>query len=314
MSAGGSDSAAIDAARRYAERHVSQLEWLDDELPNLLGAAAVAAEIGESKSLIELMRRLAVEASFFEARGYSPEALELLKTALNVARTHGEASDTHYFATALGNAYRQYFRQYNLAFAAYSDALELARLIPDPVEAANREARMLAALGTTRFHQGAGDSDTYYDRASALATERGDDDAMAVVLNHRSYYEGQKSPPDFERARNFSDQAVQLAIRRNMPEFHFSSLLNRASAERELGQLQTALATDRAAYQLAQTHNNRLWMADALWAIGEDHHALEDRAEAQRAFDASMALWRQSGATDSADELREFMLELGYTV
>jgi hypothetical protein len=55
-------------------------------------------------------------------------------------------------------------------------------------------------------------------------------------------------------------------------------------------------------------------MADALWALGEDHHAAGDRAAAQRAFDESLAQWTQSGADDRADELRAFMREQGYAV
>jgi tetratricopeptide (TPR) repeat protein len=307
LTAGGDETAAIGTARQYAQKHSGDLEALDDEQPNLLGAAARAAETGADAALIDLMRCLVVDAGLFAARGYSPEALDLLKSALNASRTNGDPAALA-LASRLGDAYRLYFRQFDLAFAAYCDALDLARARGD----ANRESRILTALGTTRFQQGAADADTYYDQAAALASAHGDDDALAVVLNHRSFYEGQKQPPDFARARDFSDQAVQLAIRLNLPEFHFSSLLNRASAERELGQLQTALATDRAAHQLARAHNNRLWMADALWAIGEDQHALGDQTAARTAFESSLALWVQSGATDSADELRAMMRELGY--
>ncbi|MDZ4766845.1 MAG: NB-ARC domain-containing protein [Chloroflexota bacterium] len=308
LSAGGDESAVIAAARRYIERHIDSVDVLDDELPNLLGAAARAAETGADEALIDLMRRLAQPGGLFEARGYSQKALDLLKSAINAARTRKNWSAAHYLSSSLGNAYRQYFRQYDLAFAAYEDALEWAGKMGD----SNREARILSALGTTRFRQGAADADEFYEKATALAEARSDDDALAVVLNHRSFYEGQKLPPDFERARRFSDQAVQLAIRLTLHEFHFSSLLNRASAERELGQLQTALATDREAYQLADNHKNHLWMADAQWAIGEDQHALNDRTEAQRAFDESLTLWHKCGMIDSANELRAMMQELGY--
>jgi tetratricopeptide (TPR) repeat protein len=310
LTSGASESSALKAVQRYVARHKQNLDALDYEQANWIGAAYQMAETGEDTDLIDLVRMLAVDAGYFDARGYNPDALDLIKTAINAARARNDVPAAHYLLTSLGNAYRQYFRQYDAAFGAYTEALELARTMNDP----NREARLLTALGTTRFHQGADDADTYYDRAAALAQQHHDDSAMAVVLNHRSFYEGQKQPPDFERARQVSDQAVQIAVRLNMPEFHFSSLLNRASCERELGQIDAARASDLEALALARRHDNRLWMADALWALGEDHHAAGDRAAAQRAFDESLAQWTQSGADDRADELRAFMREQGYAV
>jgi tetratricopeptide (TPR) repeat protein len=310
LTSGGRAESALSAVQRYVARHMQNLDALDYEQANWIGAAYQMAETGRDAELIALMRMLAVDAGYFDARGYSPDALELIKTAINAARAREDAAAAHYLLTSLGNAYRQYFRKYEAAFNAYTEALALAQAMGDP----NREARLLTALGTTRFQQGADDADVYYERAAAIAQQHSDDDAMAVVLNHRSFYEGQKQPPNFERARQFSDQAVQLAVRLKMPEFHFSSLLNRANCERELGQIDAARASDAEALALARRHNNRLWMADALWALGEDHHAAGDRAAAQRALDESLALWLQSGADDRAEELRAFMREHGYAV
>jgi tetratricopeptide (TPR) repeat protein len=310
LSAGSDAHRVTEAALRFSEKHLDDLDALDDEQPNLLGAAFYATETGATEALIKLMRLLAVDAEYFEARGYGADALDLLHSAINAAKAQGDHAAAHFLSSKLGNAYRQYLRQFDAAFAAYTDALELAQQMSDR----NREALLLAALGTTRFQMGEADADSYYDQATTLAQTHADDSAMAVILNHRSYYEGQKQPPDFARARDFSDQAVQLAQRMNMPEFHFSSLLNRASCERELGQTSDSLASDREAYQLARKHKNRLWMADALWAMGEDYHAQDDRDSAQKSFDDSLKLWQQSGADDRAEELRAFMGEQGYRV
>ena len=154
----------------------------------------------------------------------------------------------------------------------------------------------------------------YYERAYQLAKSSGDDKALAFVLSQRSYYEGQKNPPDFERSRAFSDESVDLARRHEMHQSHFASLINRGNCERMLGWIEMALATHEEAYGLADHHNNHLWKASVLREMGEDWHALGDRAQAQACFDQSLALRLDTGTTVWVHRLAEFMRQNGYTV
>jgi tetratricopeptide (TPR) repeat protein len=305
-----SKAAAIDACREYTARHTSSLNALDAEIGNLLGAARVAQRIGMPDLSVEIMHLLAVSAGYCDARGYSAETLDLLIVAAQTAEAGGQIERAHYLYSKLGNACLKFLEQFDHAFDYYDHALTLAQQIQDQ----NREILMLALVGTSRFRQGADDPDAYYERAYQLAQICKDEKALATVLNHRSYYEGQKDPPDFERSRLFSDEAVELARRQGKHECQFASLMNRGNCERLLGYCETALATHEEALGLAEHHNNRFWKASALQALGEDRHELGQHAEAQIYFDQSLALWLDTDAIPRARSLVEIMSQSGYAV
>jgi tetratricopeptide (TPR) repeat protein len=256
------------------------------------------------------MQLLAVEAEYFLSRGYNSQALDLLHHAAQTARHDGQVAVAHHLFTKLGNAFLQYVEQFERAFEAYMEALALARVMKD----AHREATLLALLGTTRFRLGESDADTYYERAYHLAEAHNDEKALCAVLNHRSYYEGQKTPPDFERSWQFSNEAIEIARARAMPEPHFASLMNRGNCERILGYHDTALGTHQQAFELACQHDNHHWKASALRALGEDYHELGEQTRAQHYFDESLALWWQTGSAARANSLISYMREHNYHV
>lgn len=300
----------LRAVQTYIARHTKNLNALDSEIGNLMGAAQRAQNIRHNDALVAILRLLAVEAEYFLARGYSSQTLDLLNHAAQTARYNGQTAAAHHLFTKLGNAFMQYIEQFDHAFEAYSTALDLARLMQDH----HREIMLLALLGTTCFRLGADDADIYYEQAYQLAKTHNDEQALGSILNHRSFYEGQKTPPDYERSWQFSDEAVQIARRHDRHQMHFASLMNRGNCERLLGRLDTALATHQEAFEMANQHDNNHWRASALRALGEDHHELGDREQAQRYFDESLALWRQTGSTPRADSLIGYMQEHGYRV
>ena len=53
-------------------------------------------------------------------------------------------------------------------------------------------------------------------------------------------------------------------------------------------------------------------MAGVLRSIGEDYHRLNDRGQAQDAFDRALDLWQRVKAKAQADDLLQFMSESGY--
>ena len=298
------------ACRAYAASYQTDLAALDAESDNLILAVDAARAAGFQALFLEIVRLLTVDAQYFKARGYSPPILDLIQQAIDQARNSGEQRTTHYLLGKLGDALAQNFGRLEPAIAAYQEALDLARALHDT----SREVTFLTLLGTTRFRQGADDADTYYERAYAIATQHADPEALAYILSHRSFYEGNKTPPDYENSWHYSNEAVRIAEQHALADVWFASLINRASCEREMGHSEAALASDRAAYDLAVQQNNHMWQASAQFSLGKDFHAVEDRDHAQQHLVAALASWRTGKAAARLADLTAFMEAQGYPV
>jgi hypothetical protein len=55
-------------------------------------------------------------------------------------------------------------------------------------------------------------------------------------------------------------------------------------------------------------------MAGALRSMAEDYHQLNNRVQAQQAFDDSLTLWQKVKAKAQVADLVQYMTERGYTV
>jgi tetratricopeptide (TPR) repeat protein len=310
LNKGGSHLAVIEACRDYASAHVADLDALDVEQSNILEAAEAAAQSKRDDLFIDMMRALTVDGPYFAARGHSVLSLNLLKAAIDAAKGRSDLETAHYLLSKLGNAYADFFGDYDAALQAYEEALELARTLG----MARREAILLAVIGKMHFQLNGGDADDYYAQAETIARNLNDDFALSFVLHHRGYQFINQPQPDYERGRQLSDEAAALAAKLDVPDIYFFSLINRGSSEHELGQLDAALATHREAYAVACRENNHDWMAGALRSMGEDYHELGDYDEAQRAFDEALTLWRRIKAKAQAADLIQHMEAKNYTV
>ncbi len=298
----------LAGCRKYIRANLDNLDMLDAERANLLGAANKAEQIGDDETLIEIMNLLAVEGPYFAARGYTALSLDLLKAAIAAAKRGQQLEKAHFLLGKLGNAYRDMIGDLPAAFNAYYEAFELAQAIGNP----RREALLLAALGTVRFKQHESDFDSYMQRASAIGEATQDDFIRCYVAHYRGYQAMNGQPPDHEEGRRLSDEAAQIAIRLGFNELQFYSLINRGGCEFELHNLDQALATHRTAYERAEGESNFLWMAEALFSMGEDYHALGDSSQAQQAFNEAIGLWRKGEAVWRVNQAVEQIAKLGY--
>lgn len=300
--------AVIEACRGYAVAHKDDLDALDVEQSNILEAAEAASDTQRDDLFIDVMRALTVDGPYFAARGYTALSLKLIHSAVSAARARADLETAHYLLSKLGNAYADFIGDRQRALDAYTAALELAQQLGNR----RREAILLTVIGKVRFHQQAADADSFYERAETIAREIADDFALGFVLHHRGYQFINQPTPDYQRGRDLSDEAARIAAGLGLADIQFWSLLNRGSSEHELGQLDRALATHHEAYQLAAEQSNHYWMAGVLRSIGEDHHRLHDRVQAQDAFDRALDLWQRVKAKAQADDLLQFMSENGY--
>lgn len=302
--------AVIAACRDYARVHQTDVAALQAELNNLLGAAELARDLNQDEALIDIMYALTVDGSYFTARGYTRLAMDLVEAAIAAAKALGDKIRAHYLLSKLGNAYTNFWGDFDRALFAYQEARELAHELHN----ASREAILLSVIGTVRFRQMADDAEDYFERAYKLASEHHADDALGTILSHRGYYAMKRDSPDYESARRFADEAVQVAIRLGLDELHYSALLNRGGCEYELKLFDQALATHHEVYEFAQEKGNHMWMGQAMRSMGEDYEGLGNREEAQRCFDEALALWDNNEAAVHTREVITYMKTHHYTV
>lgn len=307
---GLSHQPVIEACREYSVVHKDDLDALDVEQSNVLEAAEEAYRLNQNDVFIGIMKSLTIDGPYFAARGHTAISLKLLKAAIEVAREGNELETAHYLLSKLGNTYADFIGDRDNALSAYKEALALAHRLGNT----RREAILLTVIGKMHFHQHADDASDYYNEAEAIARKLDDDFVLSFVLHHRGYQCINQNPPDYACGKDLSDEAAKLAAALGLSDIHFWSLLNRGSCEHELGLLNQALATHYEAYDLARDQNNHFWTAGALRSIGEDYHRMDNRIQAQEAFDGALALWRQVRAKAQAEDLVQYMKEREYTV
>ena len=301
----GDRAALVAAVQQLVAQRPEDYDLLEFEQHNILAAARTAHRFDDNGALIDIIKVLAVDGEYFAARGHTETSLELLIAAIDAAKAKERHEVAHYLLTKLGNAYRDFYKDFDNALKAYQEALELA---PN----ANRKAIILTMIGSNRFMQGTDDAENYYSQAEQIARDNDDTSALLVVLQHRGNYAMKKQ--DFELGWRLSDEAVKIAEGAKQHTYLFFSLLNRGGCEHFLGQLSQALSTHQEAYQLAQAQKNHLWTAHALRDIGEDYHALRDRTQAQQHLEEALELLRQSGATANVVDLIRYMRERNYAI
>jgi tetratricopeptide (TPR) repeat protein len=310
LNKGLSHQPVVEACRDFTAAHKDDLDALDVEQSNILEAAEAASQSDREDTFVDIMRLLTVDGSYFASRGHTALSLNLLKNAIDTAKKRNELETAHYLLSRIGNAYADFIGDYDSALTAYQEALQLARQLGNQ----RREVILLTVIAKMHFQQKAADADDLYQEAEGLARTLNDDFALSFVLHHRGYRLVNPPEPDYQRGGELSDEAAQIAAKLGLADIQFWSLLNRGSAENELGQYDRALATHQEALQLAQAQNNHDWTAGVLRSMGEDYHQLGDRAQAQQAFDESLSLWRQVKAKAQITDLIQYLEERDYTI
>ena len=298
----------IAAVRAYVRACTESVDLLDFEKAQIFEAAQTASTEGDVESLVAIMIGLAVESSYFAARGFSQPALHLLHSAVSGALDRKLIEPAHYLLSKLGNAYANYVGDLDQALDAYQEAARLSVLMNDH----RRQALLLSAIGTVRARQGAEDAGTYLTAAYRLAKNHNDDVALSQVLEHMGYQAAVKA--DHTEAQRYYGESLQVAERLQNPERLFFALTNLGAAEQGLGDFQAALGLNQRAYDIACGSGEMLWMAYALECIGESHDGLQNRAAAQRAFERAVELFCQLGANVRLTALVELMERKHYSV
>ncbi len=286
----------------YAEDAAENLDALDIEIGNLLGAAEAAYDVGDAETLVRMMSVLT--GIYLAARGHTLNFLLLLDAAIAATEHLPDCDETrHFLLSKCGNIY---FDRNELAtaLACYQAALTLA----EKLGMEDREVILLCVISKVRTHQEADDAATYLEKADALANALDNDFLRGFVLEFQAYHAQMRG--DYGAARDYYAQEVALAESVNDVEMHFTALANLGSAEKDLGQTQEGLKHHTQALQIARTQDNRIWMAYALQGLGEDYLNLGENDQARQHFEKALALFRESGIKTHVAMIESYLEDL----
>ena len=302
----------IMACRDYAVEHAHDLPQMDVEYNAILEAVETALQNEQYAVLVDVMKALAVDGTYFAARGHSLRSLNLMQAAIDYSLQEGEKYVAHHLLSKFGNAYVQFMGDFDTALKHYQHALKLAQELQD----SQREAILLTVIGTVRFRQGANDSDNYHQLAEVIAREHNDEIVLCQILSNRGAQaiHDQNPQRDFVLGKRLSEESARLAEKHQLHHLYFYAVLNRGSAEHELGTYDAALATHQQAYEFAHSKHNYLWLAEVSQSLGEDYEALGKVDEAQQKFNDAVRFYNECGAKNRADYVLQYMRDKKYPV
>lgn len=295
----GAPDRAITVVCDYASAYENDVDALDVEWSNLLGAAIAARQVNRPEALIAIARTLT--GAYLSARGHNPPFLDLLDSAILAAETLGAPQDKarHFLYSKRANIF--YDRgELEKAQADYERALELAR----DLEMEDREVILMSVIGKVLADRGE-DAAPMLDAADRLARVLDDDYLLGFVLEQRGYL-AQKTE-DYAGAREIYSEEAELAERLEDDETLFWALLNLGMAERVSGDPDAAAQQHRRALDIAERSGSRVWVAHALQSLGEDYHDLGAFDQAQPCFERALELFRESGMHTKVTEIESFM-------
>jgi DNA-binding SARP family transcriptional activator/tetratricopeptide (TPR) repeat protein len=238
------------------------LNWLDNELHNLLAAARYATEHDRPAHLLHLSATL---HRHLRNRGPYHHALALHQQALTTARATGHQTAELEALVGLGNIHRQQGR-YEQATDHYQQALQLART------AGHRPGELDALIGLGNIHlmQGRlGQATDHYEQALQLAGPTGHDSSRLqglVGLGHIHRVQGRLG-----RATDHYQQALQGARATGHRPAELNALVGLGMVHRWQGRYEQAADHYQQALQLARSTGHRTAEQAALAGLGHVH-------------------------------------------
>lgn len=308
-------SAAAAAALSFLQEHKDDLEALDAEIANLLGAAEHAGQAGQFHAFVEFLLLLTVRGRYFTARGQSPRLRELLREAAQAAEQQQDWEAAHRLYGKLGDIHQIYLHSYREAGEHYGRARQAARLCQDVA----REALYLNMLGIGLLHQGRSEAAAHLRDAVVLAQSCGHVLTWTSVLNDQACAHLLKR--EFVAAQALLRAALEVlppaqpGQEADLEKQRFYLTLNLGETEFELGHHAAATRLKEEALELARAQDHILWIADALGDLAVMAQRLRNPSQAQALAGQALELYRQAGAEGAGqvivDALREHGLTLG---
>lgn len=305
----------ISAGLELLKVHKDNVEVLETEIGNLLGAAQKAKDLGKNKELLDYMYLLTVKGSYFTARGHNNRSLNLLQDAINAAKKLEDLDKAQYLLGKLGDTYQNFMAKFELALSCYFEGLELAKTLANT----SRAAIFLGLIGQLKSRLKEDDAQDYLEEAYELAKTSGDDLCLCIVLDQMGYVAGING--ETQKANRLIKENLsviaQLEKTKSIEEAEierskFIALFNLGDTELKLGRIEEALVIRKQALVIAEQQNNEMWMAHVLAELGEMHDSLQARQQAQTHLTKALSLFTKNEAHADEKELRKIIQEKGY--
>jgi tetratricopeptide (TPR) repeat protein len=271
---------------------------MEAEFTNILGAIRAAMQANEHEVVIELVRALMADG-YFDARGYTPELLEHLNTAIQFAREIGEPSRAklHYLHSKRANVYQMQGKLED-AFQEYLEALGAA---PD----ASRRALVASILGSLAFKLKCEEYPLYLDEAESVARTHHLTEILSRLMENRGYIAFASGDP--LRARYYFEEAALAAEGTGLPNRIFYTLYNLSVIEIEQQNYASAERNLARALLIVQSCQNELWYAMYYSCLGRCTHARDDRPQTLQLMMQALDIYERQGDADAAHWVREFL-------
>ncbi len=301
----------IRAAKQYLETHKNKPEALDADIQNILAASEKAA----NKTQIDFMDLLTLKGSYYSARGHTPKSLKLLEKAAQSAQNQEKLELAHDFYGKLGDSYQNVYGDLETALSYYFKALEFSQKANNK----GREAVFLSLIGLVKAKLSQNDSAIYLSDAYTTAIKSKDKLSLCKVLDHNGYVAGQNN--HHEQAAAFFSEKLEVIQELNQDpnqdkiqilKSQFFSLNNLGQSLHYLGKLELSLEKRYEALELAKTQNNPIWIAGALYSLGETLSALNDHDEAKMVLTRALSLYKENNLDAPAKGLEAFMIQKNY--
>jgi DNA-binding SARP family transcriptional activator/Tfp pilus assembly protein PilF len=272
------------------------LDWLDDELPNLLAVAGYAAEHGRYAHVLHLSTVL---HRHLRSRGRYHDAGTLHRQALSTARAVGDQAGEVDARNGIGHIHRL-LDQHRPATQHFEKALGLARAIghgPGELDART-------GLGHIHWMQGLyPQAIQHFAEALRLARATGDCsgelDAL-IGLGHVSWMQGRHS----QAAQHF-EEALRLARAAGHHRGELNALGGLAHSHQVQGRYAEAGDTFGQAVRMARTLGHRLGELQGLAGLGGAERLLGRYEQAEDHYRRVLELAREVGDRNFEFEARQ---------
>lgn len=294
--------AMVAAVRAFVRSHVAEHDLLALDIDNVLGAAALASQ-GEAAALVSILSDLA-SGGYVDNRGHGSNLLDLLDAAIEAARrdpsTQGEV--LHHLLCKRANAYVD-LDEAAKAIPVYQEALSLA---PDT----QRRVIVRAVMGKVYYAVNR-PRDAFNSFAEAFAIAEATGDRQAILRALESHSVAAFREKNFEVARDVANTGIELSQRFGDPHSEMFFLVNRASADFEIVVRASRRMHEEAA-KAGERLKDKYLQALATQALGIDHHALEEHAEAKTHLRAAAELYEQLNHAQDEKQIKAMMRRFGY--
>jgi predicted ATPase len=293
------------------------LQEIHVELFNILHVAQLAFHIEDKHAFVKILRLLAVDCSYYEARGCPDSTMHILEKAANTAQRIGELNSAQRLYTKLGNLWRGQYGYYLDAHTAYNTALQIARASKDLYS----EAVLLSLLGVTKFLLNEIGYEVYLKEAEDVAARSCDSLALSHILQNCSHiayinnsWEEMESlcKKSLEVLDGISVQSNHILLHSTIRENTFYSLLNLGEAEKKLGKTSASLNSRTQALLLAIEAGNQIWQGYAMHELGEYYHELNNRQLAEEYIAKALEVYRENNISVDIFQLESFAALNGY--